>query len=129
LDGDERLDSISAPDWPGRSKTFYPRRGGVIPRILNPRNRSLLRGALLVLLSFALSLLLSHFPSIRPNPFLVLPALAATAGTIDHLRCMRTRWSWYHGGVVLLIYMDMMALSMILFFLLYPYAQWLVKSY
>jgi hypothetical protein len=83
---------------------------------------------LLVLLSLGLSLLLSDFPSNRPNAFLILPALAAVAGTADHVRCMHTRWSWYHGGVVLLIYMDLMALSMILFFLLYPYTQWLAGS-
>ncbi len=94
----------------------------MLPRILNPRNRSLLRGGLLVLLSLGITLLLSDFPNNRANPFIVLPAFAAIAGTVDHLRCMRTKWSWYHGGVVLLIYMDMMAISMILFFLLYPYA-------
>jgi hypothetical protein len=74
-----------------------------------------------------LSLLLSDFPNNRANPFLVLPTFAAIAGTIDHLRCMRTRWSWYHGGVVLLVYMDLMSLAMILFFLLYPYAHWLTS--
>lgn len=93
-----------------------------MPRIFNPRNRSLLRGGLLVLLSLGITLLLSDFPNNRANPFIALPALAAAVGTIDHLRCMRTKWSWYHGGVVLLIYMDMMAISMILFLLLYPYA-------
>jgi hypothetical protein len=30
--------------------------------------------------------------------------------------------------VLLMIYMDLMALSMILFFLLYPYALWLTHS-
>ncbi|WP_035349795.1 hypothetical protein [Edaphobacter aggregans] len=100
----------------------------MLPRILNPRNRSLLRGGLLVLLSLGVALLLSDFPNNRANFFLVLPALTAAAGTLDHLRCMRTRWSWYHGGVVLLIYMDLMALSMILFFLLYPYTHWLASS-
>jgi hypothetical protein len=100
----------------------------VLPRILNPRNRSLLRGGLLVLLSLAITLLLSDFPNNRANPFIALPVLAATAGTIDHLRCMRTKWSWYHGGVVLLIYMDLMAISMILFLLLYPYALALTSS-
>jgi hypothetical protein len=83
----------------------------------------------MVLLSLVLALLLSGFPSNRANAFIVLPALGAIAGTTDHLRCMRTRWSWYHGGVVLLIYMDLMALSMILFFLLYPYTQWLAGSH
>jgi hypothetical protein len=100
----------------------------VIPRILNPRNRSLLRGGLLVLLSLGVAVLLSDFPRNRANPFLVLPALAAIAGTIDHIRCMKTRWSWYHGGVILLIYTDLMAISMILFFLFYPYAQWLTAQ-
>jgi hypothetical protein len=41
---------------------------------------------------------------------------------------MRTQWSWYHGGVVLLIYMDLMSLAMILFFLLYPYTHWLTSA-
>lgn len=100
----------------------------MIPRFFNPRYRSLLRGALLVLLSLGVAVLLSDFPNNRANPYLVLPTLAAIAGTIDHLRCVRTRWNLYHGGVLLLIYMDMMALSMILFFLLYPYALWLTRS-
>ena len=38
---------------------------------------------------------------------------------------MRRRWSWYHGGVVLCLYTDLMILSMIAFFWLYPYAAWL----
>jgi hypothetical protein len=41
---------------------------------------------------------------------------------------MRPRWSLYHGGVLLLIYMDLMALCMILFFFLYPYAGWITSS-
>lgn len=97
----------------------------MIPRILNPRHRSLLRGGILVLLSLGVALLLSDFPNNRANAWITLPALGSIGGTIDHLRCMRTKWSWYHGGVVLMIYMDLMAISMILFFLLYPYAQWL----
>jgi hypothetical protein len=100
----------------------------VLPRHLNPRRRSLLRGCLLVLLSLAAALFLSHFPNIRPTPILVLPALAAIAGTADTVRCMQRRWSLYHGGVLLLIYMDLMALCMILFLLLYPYTHWIVSS-
>jgi len=100
----------------------------VLPRILNPRNRSLLRGGLLVLLSLVAALLLSDFPNNRANPLIALTVITAITGTIDHLRCMRSQWSWYHGGVVLLIYMDLMAISMILFFLLYPYTHWLTSS-
>ena len=41
---------------------------------------------------------------------------------------MQRRWSLYHGGVLLLIYMDLMVLCMILFLLLYPYAGWITSS-
>ena len=95
------------------------------PALFNPRCPSLLRGTLLVVLSLPLALFLSHFPQTNPNPLLILPALIAIAGTVDHTRCMRSAWSWYHGGVLLCIYADLMVLSMIFFFLLYPYATWL----
>jgi hypothetical protein len=97
--------------------------------LLNPRKRSLLRGCLLVLLSLGIALAISGFPDIRPDPYLVLPVLVAIAGTADTVRCMQRRWSFYHGGVLLLIYMDLMALCMILFLLLYPYAHWMVSSH
>jgi hypothetical protein len=100
----------------------------VIYRFFNPRCRSLLRGALLVLLSLGASVLLSDFPHNHATPLLIFPAIAAIVGTIDHLRCMNTRWSLYHGGVLLLLYMDLMAIGMILFFLLYPYALWMTRS-
>ncbi len=100
----------------------------VLPSSLNPRKRSLLRGSLLVLASLAAAILLSHFPQIHPTPLLVFPTLVAAAGTADTVRCMQRRWSLYHGGVLLLIYMDLMALCMILFLLLYPYALWISSS-
>jgi hypothetical protein len=101
----------------------------VPPSFLNPRKRSLLRGILLVLLGLGAAIRISGFPAIRTDPWLVVPALFAIAGTIDTVRCMQRRWSFYHGGVLLLIYMDLMALCMILFLLLYPYAQWIVSSH
>ena len=42
-------------------------------------------------------------------------------GTFDTVRCMQTRWSFYHGGVLLLVFMDMMVLCLVLSFLLFPY--------
>lgn len=97
----------------------------VLPALFNPRCRSLLRGSILSLLSLTAAMFLSHFPQNRANPLLVLPALTAAAGTVDHVRCMRSRWSFYHGGVLLCVYMDLMVVSMILFFLLFPYSSWL----
>ena len=83
--------------------------------------RSLLRGNLLVLGSFAVSFPLSGFPQSHATLLLILPTLAAFAGMADTLRCMPPRWGFYHGGVVLLLLMDTMAICLILFFLLYPY--------
>jgi len=100
----------------------------MIPRFFNPRHKSLMRGAVLSLFSLGVGLLLSHFPDDHPTPLLIFPILVAIAGTIDHVRCMQREWSFYHGGVLLMIYMDMMVLSMLLFFLLYPYAQWLTTK-
>ena len=97
------------------------------PAIFHLRSRSLLRGTLLVVGSLIVSFPLSNFPAIRQRPLLMLPALAApSVGTWDTTRCLRARWSLYHGAVLLLLYMDVMALAMILFFLLYPYAGWLL---
>jgi hypothetical protein len=99
------------------------------PVILNPRHRSLLRGSALVLLSVVASLLLSHFPHNHPTPLIVLPALVALLGTLDTIRCIQRRWNFYHGGVVLCIYMDLMALCLIFFLLLYPYMLWMASSH
>ena len=101
----------------------------MLPAILNPRKRSLPRANLLVILSLVLALVLADFPHNRENPYLTLPLLTAIVGTADTVRCMRSTWSWYHGGVILCVYSDLMVLCMILFFLLYPYAHWLGGSH
>ena len=69
---------------------------------------------------FAIALPLSHFPHLRANYWLTLPILGIALGTIDTMRCMRTRWNFYHGGVILCVYMDLMILTLVLFLLLYP---------
>jgi hypothetical protein len=81
-----------------------------------------------VLFSLATAIRLADFPHNHATPLLVLPTLVAIIGTADTVRCMQRRWSFYHGGVLLLIYMDLMALCMILFLLLYPYAHWIVST-
>jgi hypothetical protein len=87
----------------------------------HPRRKSLARANTIVVASFALSILLSHAPHIVANPWIVLPLLGGIVGTADTVRCIQRRWSFYHGGVILCIYADLMALTLILFFLLYPY--------
>jgi hypothetical protein len=93
---------------------------------LNPRNRSLPRGTVLVLGSLVLAFSLAGFPDDRASLKLIIPAFLAALGTGDTIRCLQHRWSFYHGAVVVLIYMDIMALCMILFLLLYPYGRWLL---
>jgi len=93
--------------------------------VFNFRARSLVRGTVLVLASLIAAFLLSGFPYVRPSWKVIFPAFAALWGTFDTLRCLQLRWSFYHGGVLLLLYMDIMALCMIFFLLLYPYAGWL----
>jgi hypothetical protein len=85
------------------------------------RHRSLVRGSALVLISLVAALFLSDFPHNRPNLFLIVPAIVAGIGTFDTVRCMQRRWNFYHAGVILCVYTDIMVLGMILFFLCYPY--------
>ena len=89
--------------------------------VFNLRRRSLLRGNLLVLGSFVAAVRLSDFPRSRATPLLAIPALFALVGLFETIRCMQPRWNFYHGGVVLCVYMDLMAICLILFFLFSPY--------
>jgi hypothetical protein len=99
-----------------------------LPNALNPRHRSLARANIVVWGSLILAVLLSKFPHTRATPLLIFPTALAFAGTADTIRCIRKRWSFYHAGVLLCIYMDLMALSLILFLLVYPYAHFLAAS-
>lgn len=96
--------------------------------VFNIRKRSLVRGTLLVLASLALAFALAGFPNARASLKLLIPTATGLLGTLETIRCLRRRWSFYHGGVLLLVYMDVMALSMILFLLMYPYAGWLLHD-
>lgn len=89
--------------------------------VFNLRRPSLLRGSLLVLGSFAASFPLSGFPRTRAAPFLIIPAVLAVLGTVDTLRCMQPHRTWYHGGVIFCLLMDVLAICLILFFLFFPY--------
>lgn len=52
---------------------------------------------------------------------MVVPALLALVGTFETVRCVRPRWDLYHAGVILLLWMDMMAVCLVLFLFLSPY--------
>jgi hypothetical protein len=75
--------------------------------------------------SLIFALFWAGFPNIHPSLLLILPTCATIYGTWETSRCMRPRWDFYHGGVMLLLYADILALALILFLLLYPYMRWL----
>ena len=94
-------------------------------RIFNPRVHSLVRANVLVFASLSVAILLAHPPHLRPTLWMLLPTLGVLAGTADTAHCIQRRWSFYHAGVLLCIYMDLMAVAMVLFLLVYPYFLWI----
>lgn len=85
-----------------------------------------MRADVLSLAGMALAFLLSHFPHIRANPLLAVALLIVLSGVADAVRCMQPRWNFYQGAVVLSLYMDILILTLVLFFLLWPYFHWLI---
>jgi len=90
--------------------------------IFRLRQKSLLRGTTLALGALWISFFLSGFPEVHTCLWLIAPLLAACAATWDTARCLQKRWSFYHGGVLLLLYVDLMILLMISFLLLAPFS-------
>ena len=90
-------------------------------RIFNPRSPSLVRANILALGSLAIAILIAHPPHLRRTLWILLPVLGVIAGTADTARCMQRRWSFYHGGVLLCLYMDLLVITLVLFFLFFPY--------
>jgi hypothetical protein len=93
--------------------------------VFNIRSRSLLRGTSLVLLSLMAAVFCSGFPHLHSSPWILVPTCTAVYGTWETTRCLRPRWCFYHGAVLLLLYSDILVVSLIVFLLLYPYAHWL----
>jgi hypothetical protein len=80
------------------------------------RHKSLARGVALTVGAFAASLRLAGFPDVdhlHSSPWQFVTLLAAIAGTVETARCLRRRWSFYHAGVLILLYSDLMILASI----------------
>ncbi|HEV2463554.1 MAG TPA: permease, partial [Acidobacteriaceae bacterium] len=71
--------------------------------VFNIRTRSLVRGTALVLISLGAALLFSGFPQVHTAWPIMFAAFAALWGMVETSRCLRLRWSFYHGGVVVLL--------------------------
>ena len=81
-----------------------------------------------MLSSLLIATLMSKAPHLQATPLLLLPMLGCMLGMADTVRCMRKRWDFYHGGVLLCLYMDLMAITMVLFYLVYPYLVWVGEA-
>jgi hypothetical protein len=91
--------------------------------IFRLRQRSLIRGIVLSLASFLASLLLAGFPHIENlhgSPWQLASLLIAAWGMAETGRCLRGKWSLYHAGVLILLYSDLMILTLIVFLVAFP---------
>jgi hypothetical protein len=84
--------------------------------IFRLRQRSLVRGILLSGGAFAASLRMANFPNVkdlRSSPWQIAALLVAAWGMAETARCLRRKWSLYHAGVLILLYVDLMILASI----------------
>ena len=96
----------------------------MLPRlaIFRLRQRSLPRGIVLSLGAFVASLLLAGFPHIENlhgSHWQLLALLAASWGMAETGRCIRGKWNLYNAGVLILLYSDLMILTLIIFLVAY----------
>ncbi|HTW61169.1 MAG TPA: hypothetical protein VMD55_05125 [Terracidiphilus sp.] len=84
--------------------------------IFRLRQKSLARGILLSLGAFAASLRLAGFPhvdDIHGSNWQIAALLAGAWGMAETARCLQRKWSFYHAGVMILLYTDLIILAAI----------------
>ena len=87
------------------------------PHPFRLRQRSLLRGILLAVGAFLVSLRLAGFPNIQNlhgSHWQILTVPLACWAMVETARCLERRWSLYHAGVLILLYTELMILAMVL---------------
>jgi hypothetical protein len=91
--------------------------------VLRFRQASLVRGVVLSLGAFVISLRLAGFPHIEllhRSTWQIAVLAAALLGLVETARCLKRKWSLYHAGVLILLYTELMILTMIIFLTIYP---------
>lgn len=91
--------------------------------IIHLRQKSLLRGLILSLGAFVASLWLAGFPHIENthgSHWQIVLLLVEAWGMGEVARCLQRKWSFYHGGVLLLLYANLMILAMMAFLVVFP---------
>jgi hypothetical protein len=86
-----------------------------LPRLLDLRQPSLLRGTALPILAMAESYWCTGFPEPHPSLWLLAGAGLAAWGALECFRSLRKTWSLLHAGILLLFYTNLMILATILF--------------
>jgi hypothetical protein len=92
-------------------------------KIFRLRQKSLVRAILLSLGAFAASLHLAGFPHIENlhgSHWQILALLVAVWGMAETARCLQRKWSFYHAGVLILLYSELMILAAIVVMLFAP---------
>ncbi len=90
--------------------------------IFRLRQRSLARGVLLALGALAASLRLAALHDSDPpgsTNWQVLAVPLVSWGMVETARCLDRKWSLYHAGVLILLYSELMVLTLVLFLWLY----------
>ena len=97
----------------------------MLPRIsiFRLRQHSIVRGIVLSLAAFITSLLLAGFPHIEKlhsSSWQIAALFIAAWGMAETGRCMGGKWNLYHAGVLILLYSDLVILTLIVFMVAYP---------
>jgi hypothetical protein len=97
----------------------------VLPRtsIFSLRRKSLLRGIVLCVAAFLLSLRLSGFPDVNAlhlSHWQLVPVLMSCWSLAETIRCADRTWSLYYAGVLILLYSEVMILGMAVFLFFFP---------
>jgi hypothetical protein len=91
--------------------------------IFRLRQKSIVRGIVLSLGAFGGSLRLAGFPYIEDlhgSRWQFLALLVAAWGMAETARCLQRRWSFYHAGVLILLYANLMIMAAIVVLLAVP---------
>lgn len=94
-----------------------------LPVILRLRQRSLVRGLVLSLGAFTVSLHVAGFPNIESlhgSHWQIAILVFAGWGMAETGRCLHRRWSLYHAGILLLLWANLMILALIVFLVAFP---------
>jgi hypothetical protein len=87
---------------------------GQLSSIFRIREKSLVRGVGLCLGAFVGSLRLAGFPRIEDlheSSWQLAMIPLVCWGMMDTFRCLERKWSWYHAGVLIMLYSELMILA------------------